>query len=241
MAAWEVKMLTIPAAGTSADFMIRGLFSLELFGQTLWITTTHVSMLLVMGIILGVACLIRVKLKAPGEIPGLLQSGAEAAWEAMDGMVRSILGEHTSRFMNYIGSIFVFVLISNVSGIFGLRPPTADFGVTLSLGLMTFFLVQYQNIRNHRFGAVTELFKPIPLLFPINLIGEIAAPFSLGLRLFGNIISGTVIMALFYDMVPLIFKFGIPSILHVYFDLFSGCIQAYVFCMLSMVFINNKL
>ena len=101
--------------------------------------------------------------------------------------------------------------------------------------------MQYNNIRNNKFGAFTALFEPVPFLFPINLIGEIATPFSLGLRLFGNIISGTVIVALFYGMVPILFKIGVPAALHVYFDLFSGCIQAYVFCMLSMVFINDKL
>ena len=143
--------------------------------------------------------------------------------------------------MNYIGAIFLFILLSNISGIFGLRPPTADFGVTLPMGLMTFCIVQYNNIKNNKFGAFTALFEPVPFLFPINLIGEIATPFSLGLRLFGNIISGTVIVALFYGMVPVLFKIGVPAVLHVYFDLFSGCIQAYVFCMLSMVFINDKL
>ncbi len=231
----------ISATGSNIDFMIHGLIEFELFGQTLWITTTHVSMLLVMGVIIAVACLVRAKLKSPTETPGLVQSGAEVAVEMMEGMVRSIMGDNAPAFVNYIGTIFIFILLSNISGIFGLRPPTADFGVTLPLGVMTFCIVQYNNIKNNKFGAFTELFEPIPLLFPINLIGEIATPFSLGLRLFGNIISGTVIMALFYGMVPVLFKFGLPSVLHVYFDLFSGCIQAYVFCMLSMVFINNKL
>ena len=143
--------------------------------------------------------------------------------------------------MNYIGTIFLFILLSNISGFFGLRPPPADFGVTLPLGLMTFLIVQYNNIKNNKFGAFTSLFEPVPFLFPINLIGEIATPFSLGLRLFGNIISGTVIVALFYGMVPILFKIGVPAVLHAYFDLFSGCIQTYVFCMLTMVFINDKL
>ena len=150
------------------------------------------------------------------------------------------MGDKGGKFINYVGTIFVFILLSNISGIFGLRPPTADFGVTLPLGIMTFLIVQYQNVKNNKWGAFTDLFQPMPVLFPINLIGEIATPFSLGLRLFGNIISGTVIVALFYGMVPVFVKIGVPAVLHAYFDLFSGCIQAYVFCMLTMVFINNK-
>ena len=83
------------------------------------------------------------------------------------------------------------------------------------------------------------MFQPLPLLFPINLIGEIAVPISLSLRLFGNVLSGTVIMGLLYGLLYKI-TWGWPGILHVYFDLFSGCIQAYVFAMLTMVFIKDK-
>lgn len=235
------KTSLILASGQNVDFMIHGLIDFELFGQTLWITTTHVSILIVMGVIIALACIIRANLKAPDETPGMLQSFAEIAIEMLQNMVQGIMGSNAGKYMNYIGTIFMFILLSNISGIFGLRPPTADFGVTLPLGLMTFLIVQYNNIKNNKFGAFTSLFEPVPFLFPINLIGEIATPFSLGLRLFGNIISGTVIVALFYGMVPVLFKIGVPSVLHAYFDLFSGCIQTYVFCMLTMVFINDKL
>ena len=77
-------------------------------------------------------------------------------------------------------------------------------------------------------------------MFPINLIGEFAVPLSLSLRLFGNIMSGTVLMGLIYDLLNP-FTLGVGSVLHAYFDLFSGCIQAYVFCMLTMVYVNDKI
>ena len=234
------KTNLILASGQNMDFMIHGLIDFELFGQTFWITTTHVSILIVMVLIIAFACVLRANLKGPDETPGMLQSFVEIAIEMLQNMVEGIMGSNAGKYMNYIGTIFVFILLSNISGIFGLRPPTADFGVTLPLGIMTFLIVQYNNIKNNKFGAFTSLFEPVPFLFPINLIGEIATPFSLGLRLFGNIISGTVIVALFYGMVPILFKIGVPAVLHAYFDLFSGCIQAYVFCMLTMVFINNK-
>ncbi len=235
-----MKMLL--ATGQSVDFMIHGLIEFELFGQKLWITTTHVSLLIVMVLIIALAVFVRVTLKAPDETPGLFQSGIEIAIEMLEGMVSGVMGTDAAKFVNYIGSIFIFILISNISGLFGLRPPTADFGVTLPLGLMTFLIIQYQNIKCNKLGAFTGLFEPLPFLFPINLIGEVATPFSLGLRLFGNVLSGTVIMALFYGLVPIFLKLGvIPAVLHAYFDVFSGCIQTYVFCMLTMTYVKDKM
>lgn len=232
----------ILATGQNVDFMIHGLIEFELFGHKLWITTTHVSLLIVMTLILAFALLVRAKLQRPEETPGLLQSGVELAVEMLENMVSGVMGTDAGKFMNYVGSIFLFILVSNLSGLFGLRPPTADFGVTLPLGLMTFLIIQYQNIKCNKVGAFTGLFKPLPLLFPINLIGEVAVPFSLGLRLFGNVLSGTVIMALFYGLVPIFLKIGvIPAVLHAYLDVFSGCIQTYVFCMLTMTYVKDKM
>lgn len=231
----------ILATGQSVDFMIHGLIEFELFGQKLWITTTHVSLLIVMCLIIIFALFVRAKLKAPDETPGMLQSGVELAVEMLEDMVKGVMGSDAAKFVNYIGSIFVFILISNISGLFGLRPPTADFGVTLPLGIMTFLIIQYQNVKCNKAGAFTNLFQPLPFLFPINLIGEVAVPFSLGLRLFGNVLSGTVIMALFYGLVPIFIKIGVPAALHAYFDVFSGCIQTYVFCMLTMTYVKDKM
>lgn len=131
-------------------------------------------------------------------------------------------------------------MISNLSGLVGLRPPTADYGVTFTLGIFTFILIQFNNVRYNKGRAFTDLFQPIPLLFPINLIGELAVPFSLSIRLFGNVLSGTVIMGLLYGLLNQ-FALAWPAVLHVYFDIFSGCIQTYVFCMLTMVFITDKI
>ena len=89
-------------------------------------------------------------------------------------------------------------------------------------------------------NAFTDLVKPYPFLFPINLIGELATPFSISLRLFGNVVSGTVIMALIYGLLTKI-AFLWPGVLHAYFDIFSGAIQTYVFCMLTMVWISQKI
>ena len=223
-----------------ADFMIHGLWKFKLFGQELYITTTHLSLLIICVGLIALACVVRLKLKDTGEKPGTLQNIIEMAVEMLDGMVKSSMGKSAVRYRNYIGVLFLFLLFSNLSGLLGLRPPTADYGVTFPLGIITFVLIQYNNVRWNKWGAVTDLFKPLPFLFPINLIGEVAVPFSLSLRLFGNVLSGTVIMALIYGLLN---KFAIlwPGVLHAYFDIFSGAIQTYVFCMLTMVFISQKI
>ena len=222
-----------------ADFMIHGLKKLNIFGQEVYLTTTHVSLLIIcVGLIL-LALVVRLKLKDTEGKPSGLQNAMEMAVEMLDGMVKSSMGKSAAKYRNYIGVLFLFLLFSNLSGLLGLRPPTADYGVTFPLGIITFVLIQYNNIKWNKVGAFTDLFKPLPFLFPINLIGEIAVPFSLSLRLFGNVLSGTVIMALIYGLLSKV-AFLWPGVLHAYFDVFSGAIQTYVFCMLTMVFISQK-
>lgn len=233
------------ASGSDVDFMIHGLFSYELFGQTFWITTSHVCILIVMLLMVGFALAVNIKMKKATEIPGTFQNIAELIVEKLDGMVHGTMGAKGRGFANYIGTIFIFILLSNISGIFGLRPPTADFGTTLPLGLITFFLIHITQFRYNKPKEVwVDMCSPLPpwlpIWFPINLIGEIAVPISLSLRLFANILSGTVIMALIYGLLSK-FAIGWPGVLHVYFDLFSGAIQTYVFCMLTMTYISNAM
>ena len=223
-----------------ADFMIHSLTKLNVLGQEVYLTTTHVSLLIVCVGLLIFALVVRSKLKDTDK-PSGLQNVAELIVEMLDGMVKSSMGSKNAvKYRNYIGSLFLFLLISNISGLLGLRPPTADYGVTFPLGIITFVLIQYNNIKWNKFRAFTDLFQPIPVLFPINLIGELAVPFSISLRLFGNVVSGTVIMALIYGLLSKV-AFLWPGVLHAYFDIFSGAIQTYVFCMLTMVFISQKI
>ena len=148
-------------------------------------------------------------------------------------------------FRNYIGVIFIFILVSNLSGLLGLRPPTADYGVTLPLGLLTFTLVQ---VNKFRFSTIPNLWVDLcsplppwlPIWAPINVIGEVAVPVSLSLRLFANILSGAAMMALIYGLLQM-FALVWPAALHVYFDIFSGAIQTYVFCMLTMTYISSAM
>ena len=227
--------------GSEADFMIHGVVKYHLFGQELWLTTTTVGMTIVTLVLLILAFLVNRTMKRATDVPGTFQNIVELGIEMLEKMTAGILHGEAGRFANYIGTIFLFILFCNLSGLLGLRTVTADFGVTFLLGLVTFAIVQYQGIKNHGFGHFTSLFQPIPVLFPINLIGEIANPISISLRLFANMLSGVIIMGLWYGMMPIFVKIGIPAALHVYCDLFSGCIQTYVFCMLTMVYVNDKL
>lgn len=234
-------MMQIPMIANEPDFMIHGVLKYQLFGEELWITTTTIGSWIITLTLLLIGFLASRKLKKATDIPGTFQNILEYAMEMLGNMTAGILGKNSRRFVNYIGTIFLFILFCNLSGLFGLRAPTADFGVTFLLGMFTFFIVNYQGLKNRGVGHFTSLFQPIPVLFPINLIGEIANPISISLRLFANLLSGVIIMGLWYGMMPWFAKIGIPAALHVYCDLFSGCIQTYVFCMLTMVYINDKM
>lgn len=230
-----------PMMFNEPDFMIHGVLKYQLFGQDFWITTTTIGMWIVSLIILLVAVLANRTLKRATDVPGVFQNALEYAYDMLANMTDGILGGNARKFVNYIGTIFLFILLSNLSGLLGLRAPTADYGVTFLLGMFTFFIVNYQGIKNRGVRHFTSLFEPTPILFPINLIGELANPLSISLRLFANLLSGVIIMGLWYGMMPIFVNIGIPAALHVYCDLFSGCIQTYVFCMLTMVYINDKM
>ena len=227
----------------NVDFMIHGLFSYEIFGQTVWITTSHVCILIVMLSLIVFAFIANRKLAHATEVPGDFQNVIELIMDFLDGMVKGSMGSHATGFANYVCTLFIFILFSNISGLLGLRPPTADYGTTLAMALITFVLIWVTKIRNQSGKQIwTDMCSPLPpwlpIWFPINLISEVAVPVSMSLRLFANVLSGTIIMGLVYGLLS---KFAIawPAVLHIYFDLFSGAIQTYVFCMLTMTYITQ--
>ena len=223
------------------DFMIHGLFSYELFGQTVWITTSHVCILIVMLIILGFGLAVNITMRKATDVPGTFQNIAELIVEMLDGMVKNSMGKNAKNFANYVGTLFIFILVSNISGLIGLRPPTADYGTTLALALITFSIINFQKFKHqHVSGVIKGLCDPWVFWAPINLIGDFAVPVSMSLRLFANVLSGLVIETLVYALLQKVAYFW-PAFLHVYFDLFSGAIQTYVFCMLTMTYVNQAI
>ena len=230
------------------DFMIHGLFSYELFGHEVWITTSHVCILIVMLLLIGFAFAAnRVFVGADSmAVPSGFQNVVEFIIELLQKMVEGSMGKKFApRYFNYLATIFMFILLSNISGLLGLRPPTADYGTTLPLALITFCLIHFAQFKHNSLKSIwVDMCSPLPpwlpIWFPINLISECAVPVSLSLRLFANVLSGTVIMALVYGLLSKI-AIAWPSVLHIYFDLFSGCIQTYVFTMLTMTYISQQL
>ena len=221
------------------DFMIHGVFSYSFFGHEVWITTSHVCILIVYLVIIGFFIAAKIAMNKASEVPGGFQNVLELIVEMLDNMVSGVMGQFAPQFRNYIGTIFIFILLSNISGLFGLRPPTADYGTTLALGIMTFCIIHYNKFRYQKVkGVIAGLCDPWPFWMPINIIGDLAVPVSLSLRLFANVLSGLVMTALVYGLLS---KVAIiwPAALHVYFDLFSGAIQTYVFCMLTMTYVKD--
>lgn len=227
------------------DFMIHGVFSYELFGQTLWITTSHVCIAIVFVVLLLFIFAANRAIKKGTEVPTGFQNVVELIVEKLDGMVDVSMEASAPKYYNYIGTVFIFILVSNISGLLGLRPPTADYGVTLPLALITFMLIRINKWKYQKPLTIWEdycspLPKWLPIWVPINIISNLAVPVSLSLRLFANVLSGTAMMALVYGLLGW-FATLWPAALHVYFDLFSGAIQTYVFCMLTMTYVANEI
>ena len=235
----------ILSSDANIDVMVHGLFQYSFFGHEVWITTTHVSLLFVMLILIGFSIAAGQAIKKGAEVPGGFQNVVELIVEKLDGIVEGTMGKNAAKYRNYIGTIFIFILFSNISGLLGLRPPTADYGVTFPLGVTTFVLIRINQFKYHKPKEIwADMCSPLPpwlpIWFPINVISELAVPVSLSLRLFANVLSGTIMMTLVYGLLKWVATVW-PAALHVYFDLFSGAIQTYVFCMLTMTYISNAI
>ena len=241
MGIMNAPMMLAASSGDDVDFMVHGLIPLKFFGHKVWITTTHVTTLIVMVFIIVLALIARHAVLHGDEKPSGLQNFVEMIVEMLDNLVKGSMGRHWRPFVNYIGTIMVFIFFANTSGLFGLRPPTADYGVTLPLGVMTFAIIHFNKFKYQKVsGVIKGLCEPWPFWAPINIIGDVAVPISLSLRLFANVLSGTVMMALVYGLLKWFAVFW-PAALHVYFDLFSGAIQTYVFCMLTMTYVADAI
>lgn len=240
----EVVPMLLASGQQEVDVGITGYIRYHLFGQELYLTTTHMNLLIILLVFVIFALIANraIRHADPYKTPGKFLNVLELMVEQADNLTRTNMGERGYKFSNYIGTLFAFILLCNISGLFGLRAPTADYGTTLGLALITFVLIHYNGFKYQKMKHITNLFQPLPLT-PINIIGEIATPLSMSLRLFGNILSGTVMLGLIYGLLPkLLLVIGSPvlSVLHAYFDGFSGAIQTYVFCMLTMVFIAQN-
>lgn len=183
------------------------------------------------------------------KVPGKFQNFVELVVDGFQTLVIQTMGEKNLGYTPYIGTLFLLFMVANLVGLVGLRAPTADLNTTLAMALVTFALVQIQGMKTKGMGGYFKGFmEPLPAILPLNIISELSNPVSLSFRLFGNIAGGMVITSLLYGFLgwlstglaglPLpIFQVGIPAFLSIYFDLFTGILQAFIFTMLTMVFV----
>ena len=150
----------------------------------------------------------------------------------------NILGEKGAGYTDYMVSVLIFIFVANMVGIFGFTPPTMDLSVTIALALMSIVLVQVSGIHKKGTGGWIKSFgQPMLAVFPMNILELGIKPLSLCMRLFGNVLGATIIMELIKHLT--VVNFVLPAFLSIYFDLFDGAIQAYVFCFLTSLYISE--
>lgn len=164
---------------------------------------------------------------------------AEIFVKGIEDLVKNTMGKANIGFTPYIGSLACFLAFSNLMGLIGFKPPTSNYVIPFTLAIITTFMIHINNIRFNGVGNYLKgFFEPVPVLFPINILGEIANPISLSFRLFGNILSGVIVTTLLYSALSSLFVYITPfvtPVFHAYFDIFAGLIQTFVFIMLTMV------
>ncbi len=175
--------------------------------------------------------------KRKDDVPYGLQNFIEILVDTINNLVDTTMGECGKKYAPYMGTLVIYLAFANLAGLFGLRPPTADVNTTMALAMITFFMIHISGLYYRRGAYLKGFLEPFPLLLPLNLIGELATPISLGFRLFGNIVGGLIIMSLLYGFMGFLAVIPIPALLHVYFDLFAGLLQSFIFMMLTMVFV----
>jgi F-type H+-transporting ATPase subunit a len=175
--------------------------------------------------------------------------------------VQGNMGEKFAYFTPFVAALFAASVFSSLLSVIGMYPPTSDLSTTLAWAVLVFVLITYHKIKAGGLGGYLLGFaKPIAVLTPFNVLSEVATPISMAFRHFGNIVSGSVITALVYAALALassalfglipgavgsflsnipLLQFGIPAVLSIYFDWFSSFMQAFIFCMLTTLYIAN--
>ena len=166
------------------------------------------------------------------------QAALEALYSLGRNFFEGLLGKEGSRYVPYLMTVALYIACSNLIGIIGLKPPTKDLNVTAALAIMSIVLIEYSSI--HAKGGkrfVHSLAEPIALMTPMNILEIAIRPTSLCMRLFGNVLGAFVIMELIKLVVPVF----VPAIFSLYFDLFDGLIQTYVFVFLTSLFMKETM
>ena len=246
-----IKILTTPQSDDIAISGARIFFTLKLPIQDLPITESQINSWLVMISIIGLCLFLTHGIKEKADTKR--QHVAEWIVENTEKLVNGNMGEYFSGFAPFIAAILALSAFSSLMALFGLYAPTSDVNVTAGWAILVFFLITYYKMKCGPVVYAKSFADPV-LLAPLNIISEIATPISMAFRHYGNVLSGSVISVLlasglqglsaiilgklpgFLGEFPL-FQIGIPAVLSIYFDVFSGVLQAYIFAMLTMLYV----
>ena len=249
-----IKILFVPA---SEGIDITGayvFFTVKLPIQDLPITEAQVNSWCVMLGILFLCLFLTSGLKTRNV--SVRQLLAEWIVEKATNLVKTNMGEFFEGFAPFVAAVLGLSAFSSLSSLIGLFPPTSDINITAGWAILVFFLITYYKMKAGPWIYFKSFGQPVPLLAPLNIISEFATPVSMAFRHYGNVLSGSIISILvsvgLTGLSKTVFSFlpgaladfpylriGIPAVLSLYFDLFSGGLQAFIFAMLTMLYISG--
>lgn len=254
VAGMALKVLTTPL---SEGIDVRGAriyFTVPMPVQDLVITEAQINSWLVLITLVSLCLYLTHGLSV--RTPTKRQLLAEWIVEKVEGLVKDGMGEIFMGFSPFIAAILGLSAFSSLLSLTGLFPPTSDLNVVAGWAILVFALITYYKMKCGPLYYLKGLTEPVAVLTPINLIGEFATPISMAFRHYGNVLSGTVIATLLaaglqgatslllgwlpgvLGEIPFL-QIGIPAVLSIYFDVFSGCLQAYIFAMLTMMYVSG--
>ena len=165
------------------DFSNKYVFPVHIGGEEFYITQSIISTWIVMAALIIFALVVRFSISRFKQVPKGFQNVVEIIGEVVNTFTISTMGERNKRFAAFYGSVFLFLLFSNLWGLLGMRPPTSDLATTFGLALMTFVMVQYYGIKTGGIKNYLKGFLNLTISSPLNVIGELATPVSLSFRL----------------------------------------------------------
>ena len=248
--AMVIQILTEPASEGITITGAKVFLTIPMPLMDMLITEAQVNSWLVMISIVGLCLFLTHGMKVQNGTKRQLIT--EWCVEKIDNLVESNMDPvYHKTYPAFVGSIMALSVFSSLMSLLGLFPPTSDVNVVAGWGVLVFILITKAKLTLGPLYYAKGFLEPIPVMLPMNLIGEIATPVSMTFRHFGNVLSGSVISALvawalaglssallgwlpgILGEVPFL-QIGIPAVLSAYFDVFSGCIQAFIFAMMTM-------
>ncbi|MDD7488409.1 MAG: F0F1 ATP synthase subunit A [Clostridiales bacterium] len=249
-----LKVLTEPASEGISITGANVYFTIKMPIQDLPISEAQVNSVIVVLAVLFLCLFLTHGIKERPD--SIRQHIAEYIVEQISSLVSGNMGERFGMFAPFVAAIMGISVFSSLLTLVGLFPPTSDINITAGWAILVFILITHYKLKCGPIYYLKGFAEPIPLFAPLNVIGEIATPVSMAFRHYGNVLSGSVISVLVAAALqglsakllswlpgalagfPL-FQIGLPAVLSIYFDVFSGCLQAFIFAMLTMLYISN--